>query len=570
MAYFEVLFCTTRMEALEAAITDSVVVWPVKTGWNDFGFGFHAKAIVTKSLIDQQSLEIELLIIPGPNEPEAQRFDSWIKKLRSSGEILRAGELERRFFSILRSEKTYKDLVQWAAALQVQVADVLFPLRDIVYFRAHQIEADKISIFLMSTAAQNGVFRSEQTYFAWHRGARILAKGDLPVDVEDARSEIVFETTLPGFSGPHSIRLSYGVPEPLNDRCHALIGRNGVGKSQLLREFIIALGRRLDENNIDPFTSRAHPRGSGTTLFPDNFRVNRVLALSWDSHSDFPLGARLDSRLEYLYFDMRNDDRDFYKPADIMASDTPASQLIQLLREHLGGMGQGFIKLRATLRPLFDSEDLAVAVRRTEDGAMTNWLSLRELKGASEGRQLELFGNLELGLLPRRLAEDGTPVELSSGERTFLIFAIRCAARVETGTFLLLDEPETHLHPTLVSDFMRVLSALLDTTKSTALVATHSPFIVRELPARCVHVLRVDEDRTPSISSAFLRTFGASVDVLAADIFEDAETAKVSSDVAKLISESGLSGEEIRERYGRELSLDLLSEIRQIMRDAKK
>lgn len=114
------------------------------------------------------------------------------------------------------------------------------------------------------------------------------------------------------------------------------------------------------------------------------------------------------------------------------------------------------------------------------------------------------------------------------------------------------------------------MSALLEATRSTALVATHSPFIVRELPARCVHVLRIDEERTPSVSSAFLRTFGASVDALAADIFEDAESSQVNRDVAKTIAASGLSGDEIRQRYGREVSLELLSEIRQLMREANR
>ena len=425
-------------------------------------------------------------------------------------------------------------------------------------------------MFLLSQAAKNGVFRNEQTYLAWHRAARVLMVQNALPNVGDARTNFMFETLLPGFSEPHSVRISYGVPEPLNDRCHALIGRNGVGKSQLLRELIIALGQRMDGTTTDPFTSDAVPKGTHTTLFPNEFRVNRILALCWDSRTVFPPEARLNSRLEYLYCEMHKEDLGSGDPAHMSDSNTPASQLIQLLRAQLGDLGNGFKRLRATLRPLFDYKDIALAFRRTDGGNGLEWLSLQDLQRAGEGRQLEYFGNLESAESPRRIGADGTSVELSSGERMFLLFAIRCAARVETGTLLILDEPETHLHPTLISDFMRVLSALLDETKSTAIVATHSPFVVRELPARCVHVLRVDEERTPTISNAFLRTFGASVDALAADIFEDAESAQVNRDVAKAIAKSGLSGEEIRERYGKELSLELMSEIRQLMRDANK
>jgi len=101
---------------------------------------------------------------------------------------------------------------------------------------------------------------------------------------------------------------------------------------------------------------------------------------------------------------------------------------------------------------------------------------------------------------------------LSSGERTFLSFGLRGAARLITGSMLIMDEPETHLHPNLVAGFMRILAKLLTETKSIAIIATHSPFVVRELPGRCVHIVDFDEDRVPSIGSAFLRTLGASID----------------------------------------------------------
>ena len=545
-------------------------MWPVDQGWNDFGFGFRAKARLRPASEVGQVLQVELLVIPKPDELQAQRFDRWLSALEPQGAVHRAANLGSRFVSILRSERNYKDLVRWAAASEVEIADVLLPLRDVVYFRAHLLKSEELAAFLLTEPATNGVFRNEQTYLAWHRAARTIAVGNAPVEVEDAKNDFSFQTTLPGFSGPHSIRISYGVPSPLSDRCHALIGRNGVGKSQLLRELIIELGRRLDGTEVDPFTSGALPRGMDTTLSPEGFRVNRVLALSWDSRSPFPPQARLNSRLQYLYFDMRDEEQENGDSASIAASDTLASQLVQLLREQLGQLGEGLNRLRSTLRPLFDSEDLAVAVRRNDGAGGPRWLSLRHLRGAGEGRQLEYFGNLEAGCAPRRMTDDGTIVELSSGERAFLAFGIRCAARVETGTLLILDEPETHLHPTLVSDFMRVLNSLLEATRSIAIVATHSPFVVRELPGRCVHVLRTDSERTPEISSAFLRTFGASVDALAADIFEDAESPQVNRDVAKRIAESGLSGEEIRARYGREVSMDLLSEIRQLMRDANR
>lgn len=355
MAVYDVLFCISRNQALGASVPGSVVVWPVDPNWNDFSFGFRAKARIRPSIEGGASLEVDLLVIPKPNEPRGERFDRWLEALEPRGAVHRAAEVSRRFVSILRSERNYLDLVRWSTTARVEIADILLPLRDIVFFRANLLEQDELIAFLDSQAAQKGVFRSEQTYLAWHRAARILAVSEADIGVDDAKADFEFETTLPGFSGPHKICIGYGAPPPLNDRCHALIGRNGVGKSQLLREVIIAFGKRLDGTNVDPFTSGALPRGTGTRLLPEGFRVNRILALSWDSQSPFPPAARLNSRLQYLYFDMRADDPDLGS-ALTTASDALTSQLVQLLREQIGNLGEGLSRLRATLHPLFDSD----------------------------------------------------------------------------------------------------------------------------------------------------------------------------------------------------------------------
>lgn len=55
---------------------------------------------------------------------------------------------------------------------------------------------------------------------------------------------------------------------------------------------------------------------------------------------------------------------------------------------------------------------------------------------------------------------------------------------------MLLDEPEAHLHPPLLSAFVRSLSDLLIQRNGVALIATHSPVILQEAPMSCVWVLR--------------------------------------------------------------------------------
>lgn len=564
---FPVFFCVSENAAHRVMQPRSIVVWPVDPNWNDFGYGFQARARFSSAGAIRPNLDLDVLVIPAPGEQDANRFDLWLKSIASRDGIVEASKLRGRFFSIVKSEQEYRRLVKWSSDKQIELDALLLPLRDIVFYRAKLLDTDAIETFLRSEAAQKGVFRREPTYLAWHRGFRFLA-GSNVTEVDDSRTEFSFETLLPGFNGAHSLRISYGVPRPLSDRCHALIGVNGVGKSTLLRELVIALGQKLDGTGVDPFTSGSRQHGKQTTLLPDSFRINRVLVLSWDSQSAYPPAARLNSQFQYLHFTMRDDEFDPQERVPFGTSDTLASQLIQLFREDRAGIGKGFDRLRTALRPVFDLFDIAVAVSPINGGVNLEWLSLREIRGANEERQLVIFSNLESSLHPKRWDENHGAVELSSGEKAFLNFGIRCAARVVEGTLLVLDEPETHLHPNLISNFMRVLQALLESTRSIALIATHSPFVVRELPGRCVHVLRVDEDRTPITSSAFLRTFGASVDTLAADIFQDAESNQVNLDVAHSIAESGMNIDQIRDTYGREISPELLSEIRQLMRDS--
>jgi predicted ATP-dependent endonuclease of OLD family len=70
----------------------------------------------------------------------------------------------------------------------------------------------------------------------------------------------------------------------------------------------------------------------------------------------------------------------------------------------------------------------------------------------------------------------------------------RLVESVEERTLVLLDEPESHLHPPLLSAFVRALSDLLVNRNGAAIIATHSPVVLQEVPRECVWRLR-DVDR---------------------------------------------------------------------------
>nr|WP_279487084.1 AAA family ATPase [Aeromonas veronii] len=74
---------------------------------------------------------------------------------------------------------------------------------------------------------------------------------------------------------------------------------------------------------------------------------------------------------------------------------------------------------------------------------------------------------------------------MSSGHAIVLLTITRLVATVEEKTLVLIDEPESHLHPPLLSAFIRALSELLYDRNGVSIIATHSPVVLQEIPKSC-------------------------------------------------------------------------------------
>ncbi|EQB87920.1 putative ATPase [Clostridium punense] len=108
--------------------------------------------------------------------------------------------------------------------------------------------------------------------------------------------------------------------------------------------------------------------------------------------------------------------------------------------------------------------------------------------------------------------------DLSTGHKVILLTVAKLVETVEEQTLVLLDEPEGHLHPPLVSAFIRALSNLLIYRNGVAIVATHSPVIVQEVPKKCVWILRRSGDELVT-DRPQIETFGENLSILTSEIF---------------------------------------------------
>lgn len=108
--------------------------------------------------------------------------------------------------------------------------------------------------------------------------------------------------------------------------------------------------------------------------------------------------------------------------------------------------------------------------------------------------------------------------KLSSGHKVILLTLTKLAETVEEKTLVLLDEPEEHLHPPLVSAFIRALSNLLIYRNGVGIIATHSPVIVQEVPKKCVWILRRSGNELVA-DRPQIETFGENLGILTSEIF---------------------------------------------------
>lgn len=115
--------------------------------------------------------------------------------------------------------------------------------------------------------------------------------------------------------------------------------------------------------------------------------------------------------------------------------------------------------------------------------------------------------------------------KLSSGEASLLHIFFSLVANVVSGTLILFDEPETHLHPNAITSLFNCLQQLCEDTNAYAILATHSPLVIREIRSECVFIFsRVDN--SCSVSKINYESFGASIDHLTEDIFGNREVPK--------------------------------------------
>ena len=136
-------------------------------------------------------------------------------------------------------------------------------------------------------------------------------------------------------------------------------------------------------------------------------------------------------------------------------------------------------------------------------------------------------------------------------------FITSLLAWVKENSLIIFDEPEMHLHPNAIASLFTVLNGVLRQYRSFALIATHSPQFIQEIPAKRVLVF----ERTGNVTE--LRhlqgeTLGENISNLTRHIFETYEIPSHYKKVLKKLSEER-EYEEVLELFDQGLSTNAKS-----------
>lgn len=157
---------------------------------------------------------------------------------------------------------------------------------------------------------------------------------------------------------------------------------------------------------------------------------------------------------------------------------------------------------------------------------------------------------------------------LSSGQLHILSLVTDICANIHYRSLIIIDEPEVHLHPHITMEFMAMLGNLLTVFKSYAIIATHSPLVVREMAGKNVYLMQKMEDGIPQIAPVVFETLGEDVTMLYHNLFGYDESSSSFKKLVDDMCDKGKSYDYIVRYFERDVKLTLNARL--IIRDAIK
>lgn len=515
-------------------------------GWNDFGRNFSANLHI--QLVEGETLDFHMQVM----FPNRRRSSTVFAELFAEfGDLFAINNFVRPFVSLLPDVDMYRDLIE-ALGFEIGIS----ALRIMRNATVARVEGDNPALLdlINSEDFHFGALRHAGAYDALRRGGRYF-RPNLPPPVEDLARDFVLSARLLSADNTYTVPFRFNPEEVFRNRASILVGRNGVGKTHLLKAIVDGL---YDSRQPGHLHQRLLP-----VLNP-----SRVIVFSSVPTDPFPRSIGAWHGIDYEYFAVNSPIED--------RSDSLLAALITCRKsdgQNVFGRAQDKSRMNViqeALEPIGLWEGLHLPVhRRLGDETLPNLVEFEENsyfpihRTLNEGNSIRLIQQIDWDRTAVIFDDNMRVRHLSSGEHAMFRFAVQVASSIEQGSLLLLDEPETHLHPNFISNLMEILDNLLQSTGSIAVIATHSAYVVRETPRHHVNVLTL-ENRQIRIDSPRMQTFGATIDSISQFVFGDTTIShSFQNTLADWADHTGreLGIDGVIEQYGAQLNSESLSFI---------
>lgn len=387
-------------------------------------------------------------------------------------------ELGSLFFSLGQDISYYKNLNRLGEDLRFEVLTKLNDVALNTKIFESALNEDVMGRSLLRSVSRTSV-----------RGQfRRLAYGD------SSLTPYKFIYNLPGQG--HSIELSFEVTPnskpPTN--LHILIGRNGVGKTHMLNNMIKSLAISSSKEDYGEFSSQIEE--DKDDIFAS---VVSVSFSAFDQTKPLPQKEDNSKGMKYSYVGLQVQS---VTESDILTDEViETEEHKQYFPKNIKMLGKEFLESLRSIIIASKTTRLLMALQTLEADPIFKDIGISQI------------------VFKRNLKQAGRIFQnLSSGHKIVLLTITKLVETVEERTLVIMDEPEGHLHPPLLSAFTRALSDLLKSRNGVGIIATHSPVVLQEVPKSCVYIVN-RRNRNISIDRPEIETFGENIGTLTREVF---------------------------------------------------